>query len=542
MAFRMISLQKKSGKWFARKGIPKDVRAAYHALYRRGHEELFSAPASESFTRAKALKGAWEAEIENRIAALRAGAQGQSRDLTQVQAQALAGRWYQWWVGLHLENDLGDPFDWAQRIELLADEAVDATPYWDDKDPFFDGRRRGREPAIREEVHPRLAKWAQTAQFLASKGEVLTAEATTTFLDEVMDLYFDACALLERRAKGDYSPDLRPQAFPAFTREAPKRASKMKPAGSCLALFEAYIRAKNPAASTVNRWRAVLKTLDLHLGGRDLASFTGDEAQAWIASLRTSERDASTVKLWLVAARTVCEWARKQKRLQENPFAEVDMPIPRKRQTRESKEFSAEEQALILSAALRITDTGRPFAAACRWVPWVCAYTGARAGEITQLRGRDVQQRGDFIALQLTPDAGTIKSAQTRTVPLHEHLVEQGFLDYVKTKGDGPLFYSPAQATTGDPEDITNPKRPRAVKTRERLAAWVRKLGVTDPEVSPTHAWRHSYKRRAARAKIEKRIRDAMCGHAPETVGDEYETPTLLDIADAMRKFPRYEV
>ena len=64
MAFRMVSLQKKTGTWFARKGLPKDVRAAYLRLYGRGHEELFRAPATESLTRAKALLGAWEAEIE----------------------------------------------------------------------------------------------------------------------------------------------------------------------------------------------------------------------------------------------------------------------------------------------------------------------------------------------------------------------------------------------------------------------------------------------------------------------------------------------
>jgi hypothetical protein len=46
----------------------------------------------------------------------------------------------------------------------------------------------------------------------------------------------------------------------------------------------------------------------------------------------------------------------------------------------------------------------------------------------------------------------------------------------------------------------------------------------------------------AAWAQIEKRIRDAMCGHAPETVGDEYETPALDDSIEALNTLPRYEV
>jgi hypothetical protein len=143
----------------------------------------------------------------------------------------------------------------------------------------------------------------------------------------VLENFFYGCALLERRARGDHAPDPKPQSFPTFTRETPKRLPRRKSVGSCFALFEAYVLDVKPAASTVNRWRAVFKALDLHLGGaKDLGSFTGDEAQEWINSLRTSGRQARTVKdIWLSAARTVCEWARKRKRLRENPFAEADI-------------------------------------------------------------------------------------------------------------------------------------------------------------------------------------------------------------------------
>jgi integrase len=125
-------------------------------------------------------------------------------------------------------------------------------------------------------------------------------------------------------------------------------------------------------------------------------------------------------------------------------------------------------------------------------------------------------------------------------VPLHEHLIAQGFLKFAKTKGDGPLFYnttSPLKATKVDP---MNPTRPRSVKTLNRLGEWVRKLGVIDNAIRPNHAWRHTFKRWAARAGIDAGIRDAICGHSPRTVADKYETPTLEDMAEALRKFPRY--
>jgi integrase len=162
---------------------------------------------------------------------------------------------------------------------------------------------------------------------------------------------------------------------------------------------------------------------------------------------------------------------------------------------------------------------------------------------MTQLRGKDVKQQDGLWVIQITPDAGTTKTLKPRTVPLHEHLIEQGFVTFARSKGDGPLFYDTTSPSKVTKEDPTNPARPRAVKTRERLADWVRNdVGITDKEVRPNHAWRHTFKRRAARAGIEAGIRDAICGHAPRAIADIYETPTVDDMATALAKFPRYQL
>jgi integrase len=178
--------------------------------------------------------------------------------------------------------------------------------------------------------------------------------------------------------------------------------------------------------------------------------------------------------------------------------------------------------------------------AAKRWVPWLCAYSGARAGEITQLRGIDVQRRGEFYVMRLLPEAGTIKTREARTVPLHEHLIEQGFLEFVHARGKGPLFYE-KEANEQSAANPMRPKRPRAVKTRDRVAEWVRKLGITDPEVQPNHAWRDTFKQIAERHGITERVHDAITGHAPRTVGRTYGKATPEDMAEALKKFPRYE-
>jgi hypothetical protein len=39
-----------------------------------------------------------------------------------------------------------------------------------------------------------------------------------------------------------------------------------------------------------------------------------------------------------------------------------------------------------------------------------------------------------------------------------------------------------------------------------------------------------------------KKISDAITGHAPANVARSYGTPTVGDIAEALKKFPRYEI
>jgi len=150
---------------------------------------------------------------------------------------------------------------------------------------------------------------------------------------------------------------------------------------------------------------------------------------------------------------------------------------PKRVRKRETDAFLPDEWITILRAASAIDTLKTTFQGAQRWVPWLCAYSGARPREITQLRGKDMELRGQVHVMKLTPEAGTIKTNEPRTVPLNSHLIEQGFLDFVRSRGKGPLFYD--LAADERPSDPLNPKRPRSVSVRQKLAAWVRRLGVT---------------------------------------------------------------
>lgn len=84
------------------------------------------------------------------------------------------------------------------------------------------------------------------------------------------------------------------------------------------------------------------------------------------------------------------------------------------------------------------------------WVPALALYTGARAGEIIQLRSDDVVQVGDIHCLNLSKfDAGGRRvdskrlktAASERYVPLHPHLLEAGFLSFAKGQNGGQSLF-----------------------------------------------------------------------------------------------------
>ena len=111
---------------------------------------------------------------------------------------------------------------------------------------------------------------------------------------------------------------------------------------------------------------------------------------------------------------------------------------------------------------------------------------------------------------------------------------------------ESPLGFLGPISARGPPrresDDPLNPSRSTAGNVRGDLAEWVRQLGITDKEVSPTHAWRHTFKQTAERAGITEKVHDAITGHMPPSEGRKYGPPTVEDMAEALKKFPRYKL
>jgi integrase len=285
----------------------------------------------------------------------------------------------------------------------------------------------------------------------------------------------------------------------------------------------------------VKRWSPVINRLVDHLGHDDATAVSRADIVSWKDVLLEGGMSNVTVRdVYLAAIKATMQYAVDQGHLADNPALGVKVRVRRALQERE-KGFDSQEAQTILAATLRKPSNklSVEMAAARRWIPWICAYSGARVNEVTPLTGRDFITRDGVPMVRVRAENN--KTRKFREVPVHSHLIEQGLLDYAKSRGMRPLFYDPRRSRGGKNSN------PHFKKVGERLAEWVRLLGV-DERVAPNHGWRHRFSSVARFVAMPEDVRHVIQGHAGAKVADRYGDTWPLVAQREIEKLPRYFV
>jgi site-specific recombinase XerD len=261
----------------------------------------------------------------------------------------------------------------------------------------------------------------------------------------------------KRNAAGDYSPDAKSERFPEWT--PPQVGKVAAPAAAKVSInglvetwwVEAKATGRKP--STHDNYANTTAGFVRYLGHDDATRVTRDNVVGFkdhcLATINPRNGlliSARTVNdSDLVALKTIFGWAKANGKMDTNPAEGVTIKLGKQPKLR-SKGFSQAEAEAILKAAPRLSrgqEKPKTFAAK-QWVPWLCAYTGARVGELAQLRKEDIRREGTHWVATITPDAGTVKTNEARDVVLHKHLEELGFTAFVKEAASGHLFLTPS--------------------------------------------------------------------------------------------------
>jgi integrase len=464
---------------------------------------------------AKSELADWLAPIEAQIDSLLQRASTPALYLTKRQAVGLAGEWYQ----KKTESDEATftdstmPWDWDDTINAIV------------PDDHEEGDALRPIPAIVE---------ARDA-LMIEKGLNLDPESAGRLLQAMLVLYLNFLRLMQRRVAGDFGHDPVLDTLPpveAHPTKTPKAGATLSIKG----LFEEYAATGTARAHTVAKWRVAISAFVDHAGHDNAKAVTRGEVSAWLQSLVAGGLSVKTVTgTYRAALARVLSRGHNDGRLKENAAARMEVIGQKATQTRR-KDISDDEAKVILKAALAPQSDGlsEHYALARRWAHWICAYTGARINEITQMRACDILKVDGVWVFRITPDAGSVKNEEFRLAPVHSHLIEQGVLNLAKAGDDTPLFYDPAAARKRDAVQ----KQPQQVGSK--LAAWVRELGVTEV-LQPNHGWRHRFKTVARTVGIPAEERDAIQGHAPRTEADRYGKQPPAVLQAAVEKLPRYE-
>jgi integrase len=127
------------------------------------------------------------------------------------------------------------------------------------------------------------------------------------------------------------------------------------------------------------------------------------------------------------------------------------------------------------------------------------------------------------------------KNGRPRIVPIHRHLITQGFLDFVREREGSPLFFD-AEKLKDEPLVVH--------KTRaEGLAEWARKAAKIEiGSVAPNHGWRHRFKTECRRISMDREVRLYIQGHSFKMEGEKYGFFPVDVTAAWMDLFPTFDV
>ncbi|WP_417724214.1 DUF6538 domain-containing protein [Salipiger sp.] len=289
------------------------------------------------------------------------------------------------------------------------------------------------------------------------------------------------------------------------------------------------------------RLRPVVDSLRKFLRHNDARRITKKDLLSWRDHLMTGLSAKTVNDIYLSSVRSVFAWAAENDRLPENVAMSVRQPKPKKVYGRE-RGYTDKEALNVLKASRVHQAKADEFGyvrevpqmtAAKQWAPMLCAFNGARVSEITQLRKEDVREEGEHWIIRITPDAGTVKAGDYRDVPLYPQIIKEGFPEFVKAAGTGPLFHNGT-----DPKDFED----KAKQYSNRLATWLRAEELTPDGLQPNHAWRHRLKTQCRELGISDRVVDAIQGHAGKTAGDNYGDVTLKTKIAAIARLPSFDL
>ncbi|WP_162910300.1 site-specific integrase [Azohydromonas sediminis] len=393
----------------------------------------------------------------------------------------------------------------------------------------FERMRSGRSPQRVDKVTPELAKVLAkrlAATRLEADRQPSTEEATAQALLTVAHTAAD-----DRQTSAQPS-----QTGVAVAQRAPHPAES-KPV-TLRDVFKRWKGIRQRSPDTVAACERALSLFEGKFGQVPVQQITrpmGDEVRAWLQTLGTSSKTAH-IRLTYLKSLLVYAY-RDLELIPRQPWEGLDIDY---RTEKPRKPWTEEEMRALFGLPLfqsyQLPKHSKAGGAAAYWVPILGLYTGARVGELCQLRVVDIEngKNGAFISINEEAEGARVKSAAgIRRVPIHSEVVRLGFLDYVA----GVL-----KAAGGNVEASLWPQyKARKGKPGGYFSDWFNafhKAATGNPKAPVFHALRHTVRTALHAAKVDRETISRITGHETDLseVERAYTHVADKDLKEAVEK------
>lgn len=197
-------------------------------------------------------------------------------------------------------------------------------------------------------------------------------------------------------------------------------------------------QAKSWSKRTLVDYQHIREVVEGAFGPRPISGIKPTHIEAFGRKLTTDGLTPKTANKYIGFLSSVFGYAERLDLIPKNPASRQSLPEAKKAKDQRPA-FSMDDLRKLFGPEWQALRTKDP---AKYWVPLLAALSGCRLEELCQLYADDIQEvEGCWcLIVQATRPDQHVKTGERRVVPLHQDILDRGFLEYVKAQGSGRVF------------------------------------------------------------------------------------------------------